>query len=202
MRMLPVVILSIVLSACAAGYQVGEITDRFSDPNGPRVVSMRGNSIDFSDPLGIVKTSEFNGFAATNRGSGKIEFVGFFYLRSVDSTEVAFSSLAKWLSVRQGDEAVFLADGERIILRATGRGKIDHLTTGGGGQGVSTRYFEDVTYQASAADFRKIAYAKSLEFKINGSNGSAVYPSGGRPILQSFQENIRKFYESEIAPKL
>src|SRR3990172_6895622 len=105
-----ILFLSVLVIGCAAGYQTGEITDKFSDPTQPAIFSMRGNAIDYSDPLGSLRTSEMNGFVARDRATGKVKYTGFFLSRVTNNTKVGFSGAAKWLTIRAGDEAVFLAD--------------------------------------------------------------------------------------------
>lgn len=199
MKNIFVLILATLLTGCAAGYQTSELTDKFSDPTKPVIHAMRGNAIDFADPMGMLQTSELNGFVARDRATGKVKYAGFFFSRVITSEEIGYSGKARWLNIQIGNEAVFLADGERIALKADAPGRMDHKTNRGTGYTISTDYFEDVQYIGTVEQFHKIAYANTLEFKFSGVSGADSFPSK-RPLLQSFRANIQRFYESEIAP--
>jgi hypothetical protein len=149
MRNILALMLSALVTGCAAGYQSAEITDKFSDPTKPAIYAMRGNAIDFSDPLGSIRTSELNGFVARDRATGKVKYSGFFFSRVVTNQEVGFSGAAKWLAIRAGDEVIFLVDGQRIVLKATAPGRMDHQTSRGTGYTINTDYYEDVEYTAT-----------------------------------------------------
>lgn len=191
-----------VIVGCAAPYQVIELTDKFSAPDAPAVTAMAGNSIDFHPPLGAsIRVSTLNGFAIKDKSTGKPISAGFFFDRVASDADIGLRGEPKWLAIRAGDEAVFLADGERVVLKAKGS-RIDHETTRGVGYSVETDYMEFAEYPATIDQFRKIALARTLEFKFSGNNGAISYP---RPnfyaILESFQKNLRQFYESQIAGK-
>ena len=97
---------------------------------------------------------------------------------------------------------MFLADGERIVLKARANGRIDHQTTRGVGYTVNTDYFETVDYPATIEQFRKIAFARKLEFQFSGNNGSVSYPrKNHHPLLESFQQNLRQFHDSQLSGK-
>lgn len=190
-----------VIAGCAAPYQVIELTDKFSDPGAPAVTAMAGNSIDFHPPAASIRASTLNGFVVKDKSTGKPMSAGFFFDRVARDADVALRGEPKWLAIRAGDEAVFLADSERVVLKARGS-RIDHETTRGVGYSVETDYMEFAEYPATLDQFRKIALARTLEFKFNGGNGAVSYP---RPnfyaILESFQKNLRQFYERQIAGK-
>lgn len=190
---------AVVLAGCAAGYQAGEMTDKFSDPTGPAVYAMRGNSIDFHDPLGAVKPGELNAYVARDRATNKPLYAGFFYNRSQSDGGVAFSGEPRWLSVRQGDELVILADGARLVLKATG-GRIDGSVARGVGYSVDATYFDTAQFVGTVEDLQRVAKASRLQFQVQGLNGAISYPRQGRPLLESFQRNIAQFYQTEVAP--
>lgn len=190
-----------VIAGCAAPYRTIDLTDKFSDPDAPAVTAMAGNSIDFHPPGGSVRASTLNGFVVKDKSTGRPVSAGFFFERVASGADIAFRGEPKWLAVRPGDEAVFLADGERVVLKARGS-RIDHETTRGIGYSVETDYMEFAEYPATLDQFRKIALARTLEFKFSGNNGAVSYP---RPnfyaILESFQKNLRQFHESQFAGK-
>ncbi len=201
MRFISLFILAI-FSGCTAPYQVIELTDKFTDPNAPAVFSMVNNSIDFSDPMGLVRFSTLNGYVMKDRKSGEPTGAGFYYNRIATDADVSFRGEPKWLSVRAGGEAVFLADGERIVLKARANGRIDHQTTRGVGYSVNTDYSESVDYPATIEQFRKIAFARKIEFQFSGNNGAVSYPRKNYyALLESFQQNLRQFHDSQIAGK-
>ena len=182
-----------LLSGCAASYQVAEVTDRFSDPTKPATVAMKGNAIDYRDPLNAVAVSEMNGFVERDRGTGKVVAVGF--------NLIFVSKTGRWLSIRNGDEMVFLADGERIASKATGT-KIDQNIQNLGVHGLNVDRYDFATYPVTTEQFRKIATAGKLEISVNGANGSHVFPRKDLGFLSSFQSNMAQFYQNEIAPHL
>jgi hypothetical protein len=188
-----------LISACASPYQVAEDTDKFSDPSSPRIYSFKGNGIDSGGPLWTLPVSELNPWVTVDRTTGKAIAAGFNYRRAKPDVQFGPVGPARWLNVRPGDEIVFLADGERIILRAASA-RIDHTvdrTTG-------IYYFDFVNYRASTLDqMRKICSAARLEFQVNGRDGNVSYPIGTTRYTDSFQPNLRKFYETEVAaPRL
>lgn len=189
----------VLLTGCVAGYQSGEVTDKFSDPSGPAVYAMRGNSIDFHDPMGSVKPGELNAFVARDRSSNKPVYAGFFYNRSQSDGGAAFAGEPKWLSVRAGDELVFLVDGARVVLKAAD-GRIDGSVARRVGYSIETQYLDSAQYVGTVEDLRRIAQASRIEFQVVGRNGAISYPRHGRPFLESFQRNLAQFYQTEAAP--
>lgn len=187
------------LASCAAGYQVAEVSDKFTDPKAPAVYATRGNSIDFHDPLGQTKPGELNAFVARHRSTNAVVYAGFFYNRSTSADAAAFSGEPRWLSIRAGDQAVFLADDARIVLKAAG-GQIDGRAHRGLGYSVESQYIDSAQFVGTADDLRRIAFAKKLEFQIIGANGALSYPRHNRPFLDSFQRNIQEFYQTQVAP--
>jgi hypothetical protein len=196
MRYLTVFLL-FLLAGCAAGYTVSEDTDKFSDPNKPAVVSMKGNDIDFGGPMVTIPTNQLNGFVSRDRVTRKLMNVGFFFKRAAYSGEITFNGGPKWLNVNPGNELVFLADGERISIPAI-TGSIDHKVERGFGTSVETLYLDFAQYHVTADQFRRISMAKTLEFQVSGTQGSTTYPRPNRKLLDSFLPNLKKFYETEI----
>lgn len=199
MKIITSLLAVVVLSGCTATYRAAELTDKFSDPKAPMIVAMQGNSIDFHDPMGSVKPGELNAFVARDRTSNRPVFAGFFYHRMASGTGLAFSGEPKWLSIRAGDEAVFIADGARIVFKAAG-GDIDSRVRRGVGYSVESEYIDSAQFTGTVEDLRRVAEAKQIEFKIAGRNGAVSYPRQGRQFLDSFQPNIRQFYMTEVAP--
>lgn len=190
MRM-AIVALALFTGGCVSAYKTTEVTDKFSDPSKPALLSMRGNNIDHTDGLNVLRWDELNGFVARDRATGKNVFVG-----------LSFSGVGRppmrntWISIRSGDELVFLADGERIAVQAT-TGRTDVQISRGLGS-IDREYYDLAEYRMTPEQFATIAKAKTLEFKISGMNGSESYPRGGRSFLGSFQPNLLKFYQAEI----
>lgn len=199
MKIITSLLAVVVLSGCTATYRAAELTDKFSDPKAPMIVAMQGNSIDFHDPMGSVKPGELNAFVARDRANNRPVFAGFFYHRMASGTSLVFSGEPKWLSIRAGDEAVFIADGARIVFKAAG-GDIDSRVRRGAGYSVESEYVDSAQFAGTVEDLRRVAEAKQIEFKINGRNGAVAYPRQGRQFLDSFQSNIRQFYATEVAP--
>lgn len=189
----------VLLSGCTATYKAAELTDKFSDPSGPKIISMQGNSIDFHDPMGSVKPGELDAFVARERATNKPTSAGFFYQRIASGTSLTFSGEPKWLSIRAGDEAVFIADGARIVFKAAG-GDIDSRVRRGVGYSVESEYMDSAQFIGTVEDLRRVAEAKKIEFKISGRDGAVSYPREGRQFLESFHPNIRQFYSTEVAP--
>jgi hypothetical protein len=200
MKTFSVLLLSATLFGCVAAYKTAEVTDKFSSPTEPAVYATVGNSIYM--PIPAIRNPEMNGFVARDRKTGKVSYAGFFVsLVSYGSISRPYGG-ANWLAVRSGDEAVFLADDQRVVLKAAGPGKISYKMSGGITQGTSTDYYEEVSYVATPEQFRKIAYANRVEYQLTGTNGVDSYPEGKRPFADSFRLNLQRFYESEIAPHL
>ncbi|MHB8744466.1 MAG: hypothetical protein ACYC9L_15275 [Sulfuricaulis sp.] len=189
--------MAVLLSACAAGYRVGEVADKYSNPAQPAIYTMDGNAIDFAD-LGFTRVSELNGLVARDRTTGKVLFTGFALTRNTSDQEVAVGSTSKWLNIRAGDEAIVLADGKRIVLTAI-VGKTVSQVSHSVGYPVGTDHYDYAEYHATPEQFGKIAYAQHLEFKVFGQNGTAIYPRAHRALLDSFRRNLAQFYQDEIA---
>lgn len=187
---------TLLLAACSSAYRVGEDTDKFSDPASPRRISLHGNAIDYSDPLGTVPTSELNPWVSVDRTSGKAVAAGFYYDRAKPAAQFGPVGPDRWLSVRPGDEIVFLVDGERVVLRASSA-RIDSKPD----RTVGTYYFDYVTYSGTLDQVQKICTARKLEFQVKGSNGAVSYPIGTTSFLDSFLPNLQKFYKAEIAAR-
>lgn len=186
-----------MVSGCAAPYAVEEHTDKFSDPGRPQTFTMNRNAIDYRDPLGAVLTDELNGYVDIDRKTGAVAEVGFILFRNVNSRQIAVSGGPKWLGIRPGDELVFIADGERIALPAVAA-KTDHKTSYNTISGVDTDFIDHATYKTTPDVFRKIAYAKTLEFQALGAEGRESFPGVNRSFLKSFQLNLQKFYTENI----
>lgn len=193
-----IVVAVLMAAGCAAPYAVEEHTDKFSDPGRPQTFVMYRNAIDFRDPMGAVLTDELNGYVDRDRKTGAVVEAGFVLFRNVNSRQIAVSGGPKWLSIRPGDELVFIADGERIALPAVAA-KTDHKTSYNTISGVDTDYIDHATYKTTPDVFRKIAYAKSLEFQAIGSEGRESFPGINRSLLKSFQMNLQKFYTENMA---
>ena len=184
-----------LLAGCAAPYHVREATDKFSDPAGPAFYTMSGNAIDYRDPLGAIKTSELNAYVMRARTTGKILGVG------VDLFIVSTSpSGGNWLTVRVGDDLVFLADGQRIAVKAVSS-SIDHSVTGTLGQIYTDRY-DYARYPMTVEQLKAIAFAQSIEFKVQGRNGYETFPRTNFKLLDSFMPNLQRFYSEQIEPFL
>jgi hypothetical protein len=192
MKLFPTVFVFLLLTACAANYQVAEVTDKFSDPTKPAVKSMVGNSIDLHDPLGSLPTSELNAYISTDRKTGKIVNIGF-------SAVFVNEAGSRWLNINPGNELVFLADDQRIVLNAS-TGSIDHKIVPNSISGPIRYNFDFAEYPATPDQILAVANAQKLEFKVSGISGSATFPSG-KPLLESFQKNIKQFYDLEILKK-
>ncbi|MHB8622371.1 MAG: hypothetical protein ACYDBA_03260 [Sulfuricaulis sp.] len=197
MRSLILSALAVLLSACVAGYRVGEVADKYGDPAQPTIYTMDGNAIDFSD-LGFTRVSELNGLVARDRTTGKVLFTGFVLTRNTSDQEVAVGSVLKWLNIRAGDVAIFLADGERIVLTAS-VGKTVSQVNRSVGYPVGTDHYDYAEYHATPEQFHKIVYAQHLKFKVFGQNGTVIYPRAHRVLLDSFRRNLAQFYQDEIA---
>jgi hypothetical protein len=191
MRYITIAVIAGFLSACAAPYQVDEATDKFSDPTKPAVYSMKSNNVDFRDPMGLVAASELNFFVERDRTSGKAIAVG------LDAFVVSYEFDGKWLNIRPGDEIVFLANGERIAAKAIST-RIDHQV--GRGASANTQYYDQARYLFTPAQFKKLSNADRLEIKIQGMNRAVSYPRPNQKYLDSFQPNIQRFYQEQVAP--
>lgn len=194
MKPTAIAVVLMFLSGCAASYQTGEVTDKFSDPSKPRMIAMKGNAIDFGGPLIITRVSELNGFVASDRASGKMVYAG-----------VTFAGVGRapardtWLWIRVGDEIVFLADNERIAARAIAA-NMDHQVTRGVGYSIDREYYDYADYRLTPDQFNRVANANTLEFQVSGRNGTETYPRPGFRMLDSFRANLQQFYQAEIAP--
>lgn len=190
----------LTLVGCAADYQAREQTDRFSDPSQPAVYSMEGNAIDYRAPLGMLPSSQLNAYVTRDRATKKAVSVGFFFSRVASREELVFSGTPKWIGIRPDDEAVFIADGKRVVFRAFGEGKTSAKLSTGIGNSTSTDYYESAQFAGTADDLRTVAEASKIEFQVNGMNGAVSYPRKGKQLLDSFRPNLLQFYRTEVAP--
>ncbi len=179
-----------LLTACAAPYTVRETTNQFSDPTKPASYVMEGNRMFAA--LG----DQLNGYVDRDRTSGKVAGVGIaITLYDVDSV-----GGGGWLVVRPGDEIVFLADNERLAVKAAA-GSLDHSVAAAGGQVYTTRV-DYAIYTMTPEQFKKVAFAQQLAFQINGKNGSRRFPNENFRLVDSFTPNLQRFYTEQIAPHL
>lgn len=188
-----------IVSGCAASYAVVEETDKFSDPNQPARYAVRSNYI-VRNEIGVARDDSLDPFVNRDRKTGKVVSAGFFLLRTVSEPERAWTGAPKWLAIREGDEIEILADGERVALKAVWS-KLSHNSSFANGLNT-TMYFDQASYMADPLSFAKIAQAKTIEIKVNGTHGSTVYPRDGAYMLDSFYENLHRFYSEQIAPHL
>ena len=193
MRGVFVFVSALLISGCTTPYRMTELTDKFSDPNAPMAYAIEDNAIDFPGPTFGIPVSQMNGFVTRDRKTGKVISVGF-------NSRFVNESGSRWLNIRSGDEVVFLADGDRIVAKAF-NAKMDHdvrrLSTG-----VTTYYFDFAQYGLTPDQFRRIAYARNLEFQVRGSDGVAEFPRKDFGFRESFQKNLRQFYDDQVAPYL
>lgn len=177
------------LFSCAASYSVKTVNDQFSDPNAPTILMLENNGIINHDPLGMVPSSELNCYLSLEKKTNKIIEMGMFLIH-VDGNRNLF--------IREGDEMIFIADSNRIVLKAKST-KADYMSSGY--NTVSKRYynyfFDFAWYPCAKEDFYKITHAKDLKFKIIGANTIREYGTDYK-ILGGCIENLRLFYDTNI----
>lgn len=182
-----------------AKYAVKESTDKFSDPAAPAMFVMDGNTLE-TDAAGIAVYGYMDAFVSRDRDSGRVVMIGLEYTRVATSGELIWSGEPKWLAIRAGDEMVVLADGERLVLKAVS-GNIDHVVERTA-TGPSTTYYDLGRYSVTAEQLLKIANASSLEMKVAGREGSRAIPRAGTKLGANLQQNLRRFYDEQVAPHL
>jgi len=180
-----------IVSGCAATYQAQEVTDQYSDPNKPRMVAMKGNAIDYRDPLNAVPVSELNAYVERDRQTGAVVSVGF--------SLVFVSKNGRWIAIRPGDEMVFLCGGQRVAMKASAA-RIDQNVANLGSLGLAVDRFDYATYPATVEQFKTIASSQCTGIKVNGSTFAHEFPRRDLGFLSSFLPNIAQFYQTEIAP--
>lgn len=140
----------------------------------------RGNLIQMGIGTFVPMNDEMNAYVNRDRRTGKVVDVGY---------SVALgASLGSYMMIMRGDELTFVADGERISAAALS-GRIEY--------GMDT-----AVYSVKPEQFKKIAYANALEFKVQGRRSSQSYPGRNFNLLDSFRNNLRQFYSEQIEPFL
>ncbi|MDY6979199.1 MAG: hypothetical protein SV201_04920 [Pseudomonadota bacterium] len=185
----------LLLASCAAPYQVEQSTDKFSDPNQPEIYRLTHNKI-MSDYLGVAADDELRPFVMRNRESGKVVTAGVDLIVSNTSAGIA----GDYLMIRPGDKLIFLADGERIELKAVAS-DIDHTVSTPLASVYVTRR-DEARYLMTAEQLEQIAFATKLEFKAQGRNSYATWPRTNFTIMTSFRDNLKRFYNEQVRPFL
>lgn len=187
------------LMGCATPYAVVEETDKFADPNKPARYALRSNDI-LRNEIGVSHGDLLDPYVERDRKTGKVVATGFVLLRTVGEPELVWTGAPKWLGIRPGDEIEFLADGERVALKALSARAYHNF---GFYNGMNmTKYFDQAVYSSDPSQFTKITTAKNIEIKVNGMNGSEFYPRKGGYLFDSFTENLRQFYIEQVKPYL
>lgn len=168
----------LLVGGCTPSYEIREVTDQFSDPGKPVTFMTRGNLIQIGIGTFVPWQDEMNAYVDRDRQTGKVVDVGFIVGIG--------ASLGSHMMIMRGDELTFIADSERISVSAAS-GRI--------GYGLDIG-----VYSVTIEQFKKIAYANALEFKIQGRRSSRSYPERNFNLLESFRENLRRFYTEQIHP--
>jgi len=183
------IILSLLVVGCSSSsYQsVSSDQDEFHDSSKPKRISIKENYIAFRDPLKMVDSSQMLPYAF--KKNGNIIDIGL-SLRLIHD-----SQYGKRIFIRKGNSAIFLADGERIELKAS-YGKADHSKASYNTvtNTASSTLYDFSAYSLSKEQYQKIAYSKSLKIRIEGSDGYEEF----KKFLPSFQKNLQQFYENEL----
>lgn len=184
-----------IFYSCAASYVVTDMGDEFSNPGGPAGRILRGNYIVFKDPLGLIANSQLNPYLFRDKKSNEIMECGFQLINVRNHN--AYTN-QKWLVIREGDEMIFLTDGERVVLKAKGT-KIDHIV---GKYNTVTKthpidYYDYAWYPCTIHQFKQIASSNNLKIRINGKEGIETY-GVHRKLLDSFLPNLKMFMENEL----
>jgi len=185
-----VLLLASCASSVAGRYGVEQSLDAF---NNTQDVSMSGGVID-ADYLGIVaNAAEFNPYVSrTSQGGIKALGIAFTY-----------ENPSKWLNIRKGSSITFLLNGggDRVVIKALD-GDIDHKVSMPQRTVYTTKYDYGV-FPISPQQLKKLAYATDVQVRVVGVSSREDFPrKPNNSLLSSFLPNVKKFYETQVAPYL
>jgi len=120
------------------------------------------------------------------------------YMPSLWGTKYPFQSRVTWYGIHKGHNLIVLADGQRIVFPVRYSSKRNPINNGYDAihKTYTTYYIEDVVYNATLEQIKKIAQAKVVELRIE--NNSINYDLGKDTINKNFAKHIRRFYNEQI----
>ncbi|MGZ7117575.1 MAG: hypothetical protein ACXVHS_09020 [Methanobacterium sp.] len=194
-------VLSMTGCAGSSSYLVKRSTDDpFADKSGSSIITLDENHIIRKAPSWSVPFSQLIPYT-TRDNAGNNQEMGF-HLINVQS-DIADPS-ARWLNIRDGDELVFLVDGNRIAAKASST-RLDHDSEFNAFlKKTTTHYYDFAWYKLTKEQMEKVCNSRNVKIKVYGRDGTDEYGTGKdgfNDLLESFYNNNRKFFTEEISGK-
>ncbi len=175
-----------LLLSCSAPYHVTTSkSDKFSDPNEPELIELDHNAFYDYDPLQKYAYPELDAYVKVDRKTKKaIEF----------GIKIVNTNRRRYILIRE-NEATFLADTSHIDVKPN-FSIFDYKEPA---SGVFV-YYDIGYYPLTKEQFEKIVYAKNLSVRVRGDRGIVDYDND--EIIDSCRKNLKRFYKTEILPRL
>ncbi|MFM8331790.1 MAG: hypothetical protein ACKN9T_08885 [Candidatus Methylumidiphilus sp.] len=171
--------------------------DQFADKSGFNLITLDENHMEMRYPNDIIPKSQLLPYVYRDSAGNNIE-TGF---RLINVISDLVNSNARWLNIRQGDEIIFLADGNRVASKARNV-SIDHISSYDSlTKRTTTYYYDFASYKLSADQFRAVCNARNIKIKIFGQDGYDEYGTGKHgqnELLENFYKNNKRFFDEEI----
>lgn len=191
-----------VLFLAGCGGPAENVKDLDGSTPGTRLVKMSGGFIDEAGRGENPEVSQLNAWVEIDRKSGIAGYMGVTLYRVVSDPEIFRDHAPRYLGVAANDELRIRVGSGTVVLHAMEEGKRWHKNKVDVGGFRTTTYFEEVRYQASAADLELLAKGPIIGISASGKKGGTAWPRRDRKLLPEYQTHISEFYRSQIVPAL
>lgn len=192
----------VIAMALLAGCGGPKVKEGEGGTPGFRLVEMEGGYIDQEGDPKKDTIDRLTPWVEIDKETGMAGNMGFTLWRVTNDREVLRQHTVRWLTTAPGSELQIYVGDESVTMRATEGGKRWHKNIQDSGGYGYTIYYEQVKFEADAADMGTIAAGKISKIMARGTKGAVIWPRNGKNILPDYSSKVSDFYNKEIAPHL